>query len=372
MRSKVGGFESSGTRAVNASPSPTAIELFAGAGGSTLGMKRAGFEVRAAVEIDPAKVTSLVTNHPRIPVLGLGDSDGDVRRIDGDELTSFAGLNGSRLDTLVACPPCQGYSTGGKKDPTDPRNSLYLEFVRLAKELQPSSVVFENVPGMETMYQGRFLKDLLGRLNGIGYLTTVWHLKASDLGVPQIRERIFVLGLLGRVPGKPPRKRRALHVWNAIADLPVIPTRPRGAKSRAAPYRGTPRSSYAAKLRGKRSSVTGCERTRHAKSLVDRLRLLRWDQVDSPTWHRRLHPRKPATALTAGTRSLTACRPVHPYAHRVLTVREAARLASFPDWYAFPDHTAEAWSQIGNSVPPLMARAVFMRLRSFLSSAREP
>ncbi len=365
------GFESSVTRAVNASPNPTVIELFAGAGGSTLGIKQAGFEVRAAVEIDPTKAATLVRNHPHLRVLGHGGSNGDVRLISGDNLASFARLDGSRLDTLVACPPCQGYSLRGKKDATDPRNSLYLDFLRLTEELHPLSVVFENVPGMALLYDGRFLTDLLKRLEKIGYATAVWHLRASDLGVPQIRERIFVIGTLGREPGKPPRNRRAVGVWEAIADLPVMSPRPRGAKSKEAPYRGPPRSSYAAKLRGKRSSVTGCERTRHSPRLVDRFRGLRWERTDSSTWHRRLHPQKPASTLTAGTRTLTACRPVHPFAHRVLTVREAARLASFPDWYAFPDHTAEAWSQIGNSVPPVMARAVFMRLRAFLLSVRE-
>jgi DNA (cytosine-5)-methyltransferase 1 len=101
---------------------------------------------------------------------------------------------------------------------------------------------------------------------------------------------------------------------------------------------------------------------------VKRFRKIKWGQRDRPTDHRRLHPHKPAPTITAGTRSLTSCRPIHPYADRVLTVREAARLASFPDWYEFPPLTAEAWSQIGNSVPPLMAKAVFGRVKSFLDS----
>lgn len=333
-----------------------------------MGLSRAGFSVRVAVDIDPARALSLAANHPRTRVLGIPGTCGDVREISGAELVAMSGLSEQVLDLLVACPPCQGYSLQGRRDADDPRNHLYREFVRLASELRPLALTFENVPGMASLNRGLFLSDLLDSLEMIGYESVVWRLRASELGVPQMRERIFVVGLRGQEPGTPPRKRREVSVWDAIADLPVLPPRPRGSEWRKARYRRRPRSSYAAALRGRRTTVTGCERTDHDPSLVERFRKLRWEEVDPPTWHRRLHPHKPAPTLTAGSRSRTACRPVHPYAHRVLTVREAARLASFPDWYRFPNNTAEAWSQIGNSVPPLMARAVFARLRSFLSS----
>lgn len=159
-----------------------------------------------------------------------------------------------------------------------------------------------------------------------------------------------------------------MNVWNSIADLPVGSPREKYAPSAFLSYRAPPSSAYAAFLRGRNTKVDSCETTRHQPRLVKRFRAIRWGQIDGPTRHRRLHPHRPAPTITAGTHDLTSCRPLHPYANRVLTVREAARLASFPDWYRFPSFTAESWSQIGNAIPPLMAQAVFDRVNSFLAS----
>ncbi len=344
---------------------PVAIDLFAGGGGTTLGLRRAGFDVRVAVEKDETKASTLLRNHHQTMVLGIPGTHGDVRLLKGRSLSSLAGLKRSRLDLLVACPPCQGFSTRGKREIHDPRNRLYVEFVRIASEMRPRAVVFENVPGIAILYHGKFLGDLGRKLEKIGYRTAVWHLHGRDLGIPQARERVFVIGLRNRQPGSPPKRRRVVTVWEAIGDLPVSHSGP-ALHERALPYRSKPLSAYAASLRGRNENVTGCERTRHQPYLVRRFRSLRWLQWDPSTRHRRLHPNQLAPTLTAGSRTQTACRPVHPYADRVLTIREAARIASFPDWYRFPVQTAEAWSQIGNAVPPLMGETVFRRVRSFL------
>lgn len=346
----------------------TAIELFAGAGGSALGAHYAGFDTRVAVELDPAKAWTFARNHPDTYVLGLPGASGDVRQVSGRKLLRIADLKGRRLDLLVACPPCQGFSTKGKRDSKDKRNTLYLEFVRLVREISPRAVVFENVPGIELLYRGRFLTNLRRRLEDLGYKVDTWNLRACDMGVPQLRERIFVVGLSHKKPGRPPNKRKAVTVWEAISDLPVSKINPRRRNSNTAAlrYRRSPSSQYSTILRGKNFTVTSCQTTAHAGKVVARFRRLGWQGVDTPTKHRRLHPKRASQTLTAGTRSMTALRPVHPYSDRVLTVREAARIMSFPDWYRFPSETAEAWSQIGNSVPPLMAKAVFARVKHFL------
>lgn len=352
---------------------PVAIEVFAGAGGAGLGLEWAGFDARVAVEIDATKAATYSLNHPRTHVLGSNGTRGDIREVSGKDLAVIAGLDGTGLDLLVGCPPCQGFSIRGKRDPNDPRNRLYLEFVRLAKELRPRAIVFENVPGFVSLQDGAFFRDLKSRLEKIGYKITVWFLRASDLGVPQARTRVFVVGMRDKAPGTPPPRKRGpkVNVWNSIADLPVANPREKYAPSAFLSYRRPPRSVYAAFLRGRNMKVDSCETTRHQPRLVERFRTIRWGQIDRPTRHRRLHPHRPAPTITAGTRDLTSCRPVHPYADRVLTVREAARLASFPDWYRFPSFTAEAWSQIGNAVPPLMAQAVFGRVNSFLASRQK-
>jgi len=349
---------------------PVAIEVFAGAGGAGLGLTWAGFDTRVAVEIDATKAATYALNHPGTRVLGADGTCGDVRRVTGKDLASVAEIDDTQPDLLVGCPPCQGFSVGGKRDPNDPRNRLYLEFVRLAGELRARSVVFENVPGFVSLHDGIFFRDLKSRLEKIGYKTAVWFLQASDLGVPQTRMRVFVVGIRDKAPGAPPPRKRGpkTNVWDSIADLPVAGPREKGAPSAFLSYRGPPRSAYAAFLRGQNVKVDSCERTRHEPGLVERFRAMRWGEMDQPTRHRRLHPYRPAPTITAGTRDSTSCRPVHPYANRVLTVREAARLASFPDWYEFPPLIAESWSEIGNCVPPLMAQAVFGSVNSFLAS----
>jgi DNA (cytosine-5)-methyltransferase 1 len=345
---------------------PTAVDLFAGAGGTTLGLRWAGFDVRVAVDKDRTKARWLARNHPNLPVLGAGRRTGNVRLLHGKDLASSGKLDGGPPDLLVACPPCQGYSLQGSRRVRDSRNELYADFLRLCAEMKPRAVSFENVPGMATLGQGRYLADLVNRLDELDYESSVWNLTASDYGVPQARDRLFVVGLVDRRIRLPRRRLQKVTVSEAIADLKTTDIEQGRTGSRAIGYAKPAESQYALRLRGGRQTVTGCEASRHSAELVARFHRLGPGEVDAKTRHRRLDPDAQATTLTAGTKSLTACRPVHPYEDRVLTVREAARLASFPDWYRFPWQIAEAWSQVGNAVPPLMAAAVFGSIRSAL------
>lgn len=345
---------------------PQAIDLFAGAGGTTLALRQAGFDVPVAVEIDQTKADTLHRNQPETNVLGASGSIGDVTTVSSREIYAAGLSDRARLDLLVACPPCQGFSTQGHQDADDPRNSLFLEILRLSGELRPRAIVVENVPGMITTANGAFLVDLVDGMARQGYMTDLWQLKASSLGVPQERERLFIIACEGRIPDLP-KFRRAPSSWEAIKDLPSTPYSPLASRGTARRYVGPPATSYARHLRGSLKSVSGVETSRHSPKLVARIGKLGFGEMDPPTRHRRLDPSKPAPTLTAGSRQRTACRPIHPFRDRALTVREAARLASFPDWYQFPAVTSEAWSEIGNSVPPLMAAAVFSQVRKCLS-----
>lgn len=338
---------------------PIVIDLFSGAGGTVLGLRKAGFDVRVAVDIDPHKAYTLSINHPKTYVLG-SSSSGDIRQIKGKDLLRVGKIRKGKLSLLVGCPPCQGFSIQGNRDPNDVRNSLYLEFLRLVKELNPKTIAFENVPGILSIQSGEVIDNLLSTLDSFGYEVELLTANAKDFGIPQSRKRIFVVGTKeGNLPSFPRKNRKITGVWEAIADLPVYTSKVPSRNLVAKRYKHEPRSSYASRLRGSRKFVTNCQSTMHSPELLERIRLLKWEQRDGNTWHVRLHPRKPAPTLTAGTRTRTACRPIHPYANRVLTVREAARLTSFPDWYVLPNHKAEAWSQIGNSVPPIMAEVLF-------------
>jgi DNA (cytosine-5)-methyltransferase 1 len=345
---------------------PLAIDLFAGAGGTTLALKQAGYDVPVAIEIDPVKAQTLKHNQPRTNVLGLPGSVGDVTKIFAEDLYVAGLARDLSLALLVACPPCQGYSTQGHQDPRDPRNRLFEDLLRLAGELDPRAVVVENVPGMATTANGRFLSQLLSGLEDLGYSTDLWRLKASQLGVPQDRDRLFIVGSHGTIP-VPPASNACPTAWQAIADLPAIPYADLAHRGRRTAYVRPPVCAYSRELRGRLRSVSGVEVSRHSEVLLERIRDLAWGETDPVTRHRRIDPRRPAPTLTAGSRSRTACRPIHPFRDRALTVREAARLASFPDWYEFPGVIAEAWSEIGNAVPPAMAAAVFKQVREAIA-----
>lgn len=350
---------------------PTAIDLFSGVGGTALGLEWAGFDLRLAVDFDPAKAAWLKRNHPGSKVLGVEGTDGDLRKLTASEILSQAGLSEGELDCLVGCPPCQGYSLQGNRVVDDERNFLYRRFLEIVAELEPAAVGFENVPGIETLGEGRYLADLLSELDSLGYDVRALHVNARNLGLPQDRERVFVLGLKGEEPGVPAEQDSVLGSGRAIADLPERKLIPREKESRAVAYRGDPSSDYAKALRNDSRSPTvrNCEVSRHDDDILARFRDLEPGESDPSTHHRRLDASQPSTTLTAGTPSRTACRPVHPKRDRVLTVREAARLTSFPDWYRFPRQIAEAWCLIGNAVPPLMAREVFRPLWAELAAA---
>jgi len=339
---------------------PKAIDLFSGAGGTTLGLRRAGFDVRVAVDIDPYKAVTLKANHPNLKVLGADGTDGDIRHISGRQLLNEGKLEADELTLLVGCPPCQGFSLQGARSISDERNSLYLEFVRLIKETQPKITVFENVPGIVSFQAGKILDDFRLKIQAMGYEVATWILDARDFGIPQARKRLFIIGSrAGELPKKPLIKQEKISVWEAIRDLPLntLPNVKNNSLSIA--YRFPPSSEYASHLRGKKKKVMNCEMTKHSLDWLKRIHMLGWEERDENTWQIRLHPNKSAPTLTAGTRSRTACRPIHPYSDRVITVREGARISSFPDWYILPKQKAEAWSQIGNCVPPLMAQGIF-------------
>jgi DNA (cytosine-5)-methyltransferase 1 len=344
---------------VKTADSPTAIDLFSGAGGTSLGLEWAGFDLRLAVDSDPRKANWISRNHPNLPVLGMEGSSGDVRALDGRMLLAAAGLQKGELDLLVGCPPCQGYSLLGNRRIVDRRNYLYRHFIRLVTQMEPRSFGFENVPGILTAGGGRFASDLIGSLEDLGYTVTAGLLNASRFGVPQARERFIALGSVEAEPRLPSGADTFVRSGPAIADLPTRSLVLGEVTSVEICYRGEPRSKYARVMRGGRVGVANCEVTQHLPELRRRFEALGPGGVDAKTRHRRIDPESLAPTLTAGTPDRTACRPVHPSENRVLTVREAARLTSFPDWYAFPRQIAEAWSHIGNAVPPLMARDVF-------------
>jgi DNA (cytosine-5)-methyltransferase 1 len=347
---------------------PLAVDLFCGVGGLSLGFEQAGFKVVAAIDSNPVNTSTYSHNFPSTKTISA-----DISRISGAEIRQLCSITDEQIDVVFGGPPCQGFSAIGKRDIADPRNALISEFCRLVSELKPRYFVMENVAGL--MYEkSRFiLDDALQTLRNQGYewISPIRILDAQEFGVPQRRRRVFVLGF--RVGEKPPAYpkplKRAVTVWHAISDLRML-----GRKSRLyssdefVGELGSP-SRYASALRRNlaNAKLTGCLLCRHKPDVVSRFRCTTPGKTEQISRFSRLAKTAVSPTLRAGTPrshgSFTAARPIHPTQPRCITVREAARLHSFPDWFQFHGTQWHGFQQVGNSVPPALARTVARMIR---------
>jgi DNA (cytosine-5)-methyltransferase 1 len=360
---------------------PIGIDLFAGAGGLSLGFEQAGFEVAAAVEIDPVHCAVHEFNFPQCAVVCA-----DATTLSGADIRKAARLGKTTIDVVFGGAPCHGFSLIGKRAVDDPRNRLLLEFVRLTVELNANYFVFENVKGLTVGKHKQLLFELIETFRQLGYDTVLPFrvLNAADFGVPQDRQRVFLMGAKKGFPlptypsiSAGPR----IAVWEAIGDLPEIGLIEALVESDSIDRAkfGRP-SPYAKTLRGMRRDtedfshprvwnpkrLTSSMRTEHTGQSQARFESTAHGKVESISRFLKLDPNGLSNTLRAGTGSdrgaFTSPRPIHPYSPRCITVREAARLHSYPDWFRFHVTKWHGFRQIGNSVPPLLGRAVASRL----------
>ncbi len=327
---------------------PRAADLFAGAGGMGSGFREAGFHMVVAVEQDRHAAQTYRANNPGVPVL-----EADVTKLTKGTLRQYvSGLGG--LDVLLAGPPCQGYSAAGAREPADPRNQLFRHVSRLASELKPKVVIFENVPGLRRVNGTGFLGRILNSLRARGYQATAYLLTASDFGVPQNRRRYFILGRRADVreviPAPDPTHR--LPGDTGRNELPVTPTVLESLEDLPAFGPGV-NAEYRALQDG--SIVVNGSTMTHSARVVAKIKQIK--SGGGPISYRRLEGDL-ARTLVAGHRAL----PVHPTLHRTMSVREAARLQGFPDGYVFCGPRAEQPLQVANAVPPPLARALGVHL----------
>ena len=373
---------------------PVAIDLFAGAGGLALGFEQAGFDIAAALEFDPIHAAAHKHNFPDAAVVCA-----DIRSVSGDDIRKAAGLGRRPIDVVVGGPPCQGFSLIGHRVLEDPRNSLVFHFYRLVAELKPRIFVMENVPGMATGSHTELLRELIQRFQDSGYRVRLPYriLNAADYGVPQDRRRVFLLGARSdarlpdypepatlwngrRANGAPPLPLGNLKpgptVIEAIGDLPEIEEYDELFEKDELARRITGGSRYARILRGElrdpgdfsyprkrdRKILTGCRRAQHTDLSRGRFSSTEPGETEPVSRFYRLPSDGVCNTLRAGTASdrgaFSAPRPIHPTRSRCISVREAARLHSFPDWFRFHTTIWHGFRQIGNSVPPLLGRAV--------------
>jgi DNA (cytosine-5)-methyltransferase 1 len=394
----------------------TVLDTFAGAGGFSLGFEMAGCSIAGGIEVDSWASETFAHNHKQAHVITR-----DIRLIDDCELRDVFGSR--RPDILLGGPPCQGFSVCLKNagDPADPKNSLFVEFLRVARALQPEYVIMENVPNIEKARTRRgesVIEIIEGELRELGYYVTHGILEATDFGVPQIRKRLFVVASLHKLDRPFPEPthcscgtgedlfgrshERCPTLWDAISDLPVLQA---GEGSENQDYTQEPLNEYQWALRGACLRLWNHTAMRHSKRMVERfssmtcgqsvadvakhLRPLKRNgngEISASVYdqnNRRMHPDRPCHTIPASFYANF----VHPFQHRNFTPREGARLQSFPDSFVFKgkptvvSHCLLAregrtdekhlcqYNQVGNAVPPLLAKAIAANLLSQTKTA---
>ncbi|MDB9520956.1 DNA cytosine methyltransferase [Dolichospermum circinale CS-1225] len=358
---------------------PIAVDLFAGAGGMTLGFEQAGFDVLTSVEIDPIHCAIHQFNFPFWTVLCKS-----VEEMTGEEIRNSSQIANQEIDVVFGGPPCQGFSLIGKRSFDDPRNSLVFHFIRLVRELQPKFFVLENVKGMTVGKHKEFIAEIISQFFKSGYQVNANYqvLNAANYGVPQNRDRLFLLGSRQNIElPKYPEKitfpgQKSPTVWDALQDLPVIENYPELYQQDWIITEFSNLSNYAKKLRNLKivknnysyqrqydhNLLTSSLRSKHSPESMERFASTPHGKIESISRFHKLDPHGLCNTLRAGTPSnkgaFTSPRPIHPFIPRCITVREAARLHSYPDWFRFHPTKWHGFRQIGNSVPPLLAQAV--------------
>ncbi|HVZ18324.1 MAG TPA: DNA cytosine methyltransferase [Terriglobales bacterium] len=376
---------------------PIGIDLFAGAGGMSLGFEQAGFDVVAAVEIDPIHAATHKFNFPKCAVIPRS-----IVGLSGKEIRVAAGIGTREVDCVFGGPPCQGFSLIGHRSLEDPRNGLVLEYVRVVAELDAATFVFENVKGLTVGRHLAFLEELIAAFDAVGYdVRMPWRvLDAADYGVPQHRERLILFGAKrGRpLPDYPeastvPADELQLDsdrppgptCRDALDDLPDVERFVALAESDA--VHATPRknpSTYALEMRCLGDDawhygyprnwdpllLTSSARTAHTEISRRRFAETKPGTVEPISRFFKLPANGLSNTLRAGTDgargAFTSPRPIHYEYPRCITVREMARLHGFPDWFRLHTTKWHGARQIGNAVAPPMARAIAAAVMSAL------
>ena len=339
------------------------IDLFAGVGGMSLGFEMAGFDVVLANEYDKDIATAYTKNHSSTKMINE-----DITKLD---LQSVFEQYKGNIDVIIGGPPCQGFSQKGKRKTIhDERNFLFKYYVKVVDLVKPQYFVMENVPNLLTAEKGYFKREIEELFSKMGYILDAGVLNAADYGVPQNRRRAVIIGKKTneeRVNLLPKPVNKKVSVWDAISDLAYLNS---GEGDEIQDYKFEARSEYQKKMRMNSNKLLNHKATNHSKLALERLALVPPEQgkeclpeehltksIYSGTWCRM---QKDDVSVTITTRFDTPSsgRFTHPYLNRAITVREAARIQSFPDTFEFVGPKVSQMKQVGNAVPPLLANKI--------------
>jgi|25_taG_2_1085351.scaffolds.fasta_scaffold01873_3 DNA (cytosine-5)-methyltransferase 1 len=335
-------------------------DLFSGVGGLSQGFISKGFEVEFAIEYDKDIALSYQKNHPSTTMYSQ-----DISTVDFEELKE----KHREINVIVGGPPCQGFSQKGKRlSINDDRNYMFKRFIDAVQIFRPKYFVLENVPNILTTANGFFKKEIIEGFEKLGYCVNADVLNASDYGVPQNRRRAFFVGTLGdKKLNFPKPKSKKVTIKEAIYDLPFIGS---GEGTQQSTYKVLATSSFQKKLRNGSKVLHNHVATNHSKVALERLSLIPKDKgrevlppehrtksIYSGTWSR-LKENDIAATITTRFDTPSSGLFTHPILNRCLTVREAARIQSFPDSFVFYGSKTNQMKQVGNAVPPLLAAEI--------------
>ncbi len=365
------------------------IDLFAGVGGLSYGFAHdSDFEIIAANEILTPMAQAYSCNHPTVKMYNK-----DIKDFSLDDLSRDLGIKQGDIDIIVGGPPCQAYSTVGKRLIDDPRGKLFQEYYRILKELKPKIFVFENVKGILSIQGGELIKTIISLFESIGYHLQMRLLNAADFGAPQIRERVILVGTLDKQPFKYPAPthynpelgvpedtslKPYVTLGEALGDLPAIKT---GECARQ--YAKDPQNEYQRLMRANApEELQEHEVPKNSEKLVAIMEAL--PDGGSPkdiveelrpksgfaNCYCRLWWNKPSTTITRNLGCPSSSRCIHPRDPRPLSTREAARLQGFPDDYVFYGKRGDKHLQIGNAVPTFLSKAIKDSVKDYLASEK--
>lgn len=346
------------------------IDLFCGCGGLSYGFEQAGFSVLLGIDNDAAALKTFTHNHKNSKAIC-----GDITKISYDDIRDVIGEQ--PIDFIVGGPPCQGMSLSGPRKFHDERNKLYLSFIRLVEEIRPKGFVVENVPGLVSLFKGAIKDSILHEFHQLGYQVKYKILNSADYGIPQSRRRVVFVGLLKgdfTFPS-PTHINNPITCEMAIGDLPSLEQE---LGSFLQDYPTNPLSEYQAKMRLGSEKIHNHIAADHSdivrkiislvpdggnyKMLPDEYRQTRNFHV---AWTR-FARNKPAPTIDTGHRHH-----FHYQYNRVPTVRECARIQSFPDAFVFIGNKTQQFKQVGNAVPPLLAKALAEAIQLSISNMED-
>lgn len=360
-----------------------ALDLFAGAGGFSQGLRMAGIHTVAAIEFNAQIAETYKYNHPETTMIV-----DDIKNVSAEQILDIFKSQNKTCNLIVGGPPCQGFSMAGYRIRAktsfleDARNYLFKEYIRMVRTIQPKVFIIENVPGILNYNDGAVKKEIYETFNQMGYRLQSKVLCAANYGVPQFRNRAFFIGnKLGIDPEEffpdiANDEENYVTVWDAISDLPEVKA---GEGDFLTPYKaGVNLTPYQKMMVSKSGTVYNHESSHHKLETLKLIAKIKQGQTmkDLPEHMRtksvhsgaygRMEYDKPAYTLTTRLNTPSVGRITHPVQNRTITPREAARIQSFPDDYRFLGDITSIGMQIGNAVPPLLAKCLGERIKKLI------